>query len=191
MKIDQETSVIPTTSRFAAGLVGFRAGIKGARIDDVVIQPITGPSFRQNFRNSKNWPRTFACNVGILLLFGALFSRISLGKFWVAMTYTVKGTKEQINYRLNLATTKPLYGGLRWWMVCPLSINGKPCKRRTRRLYLPPGGKYFGCRQCYSLTYTSCQESHKFDSAFNEMAKSFPGTTGKEIRKLLDSRGAK
>jgi hypothetical protein len=84
VKIDQETSVIPTTSRFAAGLVGFRAGIKGARIDDVVIQPITGPSFRQNFRNSKNWPRTFACIVGILLLFGALFSRISLGKFWVA-----------------------------------------------------------------------------------------------------------
>jgi hypothetical protein len=84
VKIDQETSVIPTTSRFAAGLVGFRAGTKGARIDDVVIQPITGPSFRQNFRNSKNWPRTFACIVGILLLFGALFSRISLGKFWVA-----------------------------------------------------------------------------------------------------------
>jgi len=84
VKIDQATSAIPTSSRFAAGLVGFRAGIKGATIDDVVIQPITGPSFRQNFRNSKNWPRTFACNVGLLLLFGALFSRISLGKFWVA-----------------------------------------------------------------------------------------------------------
>jgi lysophospholipase L1-like esterase len=84
VKIDQETSVIPTASRFAAGLVAFAAGIKGARIDDVVIQPITGPSFRQNFRNSKNWARTFACNVGIVLLFGALLSRISLGKFWVA-----------------------------------------------------------------------------------------------------------
>jgi lysophospholipase L1-like esterase len=84
MKIDQETSVIPTTSRFAVGLVGFRTGIKGARIDDVIIQPITGPALRQNFRNSKNWPRVFACSVGILLLLGALFSRISLGKFWVA-----------------------------------------------------------------------------------------------------------
>ncbi|HUK39597.1 MAG TPA: SGNH/GDSL hydrolase family protein [Candidatus Acidoferrales bacterium] len=84
VKIDQETSAIPTTSHFAAGLVGFRAGIKGARIDDVVIQPLTGPSFQENFRNSKNWPRIFACNVGLLLLFGALFSRVCLGKFWVA-----------------------------------------------------------------------------------------------------------
>jgi lysophospholipase L1-like esterase len=84
VKVDQETSAMPTTSRFAAGLIGFRAGMNGARIDDVVIQPLTGPSFRENFRNAKNWPRTFACNVGLLLLFGALFSRISLGKFWVA-----------------------------------------------------------------------------------------------------------
>jgi hypothetical protein len=84
VKIDQKTSAIPTSSRFAAGRVGFRAGMKGARIDDVVIQPLTGPSFRENFRNSKNWHRTFACNVGLLLLFGALFSRISLGKFRVA-----------------------------------------------------------------------------------------------------------
>jgi len=84
LTIDQETSAIPTTSRFAAGLVGFRAGIKGATIDDVVIQPITGPSFRENFRNLKNWLRTFGYNVGILLFLVALFSRISLGTFWVA-----------------------------------------------------------------------------------------------------------
>jgi len=29
------------------------------------------------------------------------------------------------------------------------------------KLYLPPGGKYFGCRHCYNLTYKSCQESDK------------------------------
>ena len=95
--------------------------------------------------------------------------------------------KEQVSYRVNLTTTKPLYGGLRWWFICPLSIESNLCKQRVGRLYLPPGGKYFGCRQCYGLTYTSCQESHKFDRMFNEMAKSFPGTTGKEIRKLLES----
>jgi lysophospholipase L1-like esterase len=83
VKIDHETSAIPTMSRFTAGLVGFRAGMKGARIDDVVIRPLMGPSFRESFRNSKNWPLTFACNVGLLVLLGALSSRISLGKFWV------------------------------------------------------------------------------------------------------------
>ena len=84
VKIDQETSAIPTASGFTAGLVGFRTGINGAKVDDVVIQPLTGPSFRENFRNSKNWRRTFAWNVGLLLLVGTLSSRISFGKFWVA-----------------------------------------------------------------------------------------------------------
>jgi hypothetical protein len=29
------------------------------------------------------------------------------------------------------------------------------------KLYLPGGGRYFGCRRCYRLTYRSCQESRK------------------------------
>ena len=28
------------------------------------------------------------------------------------------------------------------------------------KLYLPPGGKYYGCRHCYDLTYESSQTSH-------------------------------
>ena len=83
LTIDQQASPMPTAARFAAGVVGFRAGMNGARIDDVVIEQRTGPSLRESFRNSKNWPRTFACNVGLLVLFGALLSRITLGRFWV------------------------------------------------------------------------------------------------------------
>jgi hypothetical protein len=104
------------------------------------------------------------------------------------LIYTISGTREQLNYRINLTTTKPRYGSVRWWMVCPLVKDGRECSRRVRRLYLPPAGKFFGCRQCYNLTYTTCQESHRFDRAFDELAKSFRGTTGKDIRKLLESR---
>jgi hypothetical protein len=35
------------------------------------------------------------------------------------------------------------------------------CGRRVGKLYLPPGGRYYGCRQCHDLTYTSCQQSDK------------------------------
>ena len=83
VKIDGKTSAIPTASRFIAGLVGFRAGMKGARIDEVVLRPTMGPSFSESFRNSKNWLGTFVCNVGLLVLLGALFSKMTLGKFWV------------------------------------------------------------------------------------------------------------
>jgi hypothetical protein len=34
------------------------------------------------------------------------------------------------------------------------------------KLYLPPPARYFGCRHCHDLTYTSCQEHDKRVDAF-------------------------
>jgi hypothetical protein len=85
--------------------------------------------------------------------------------------YAVKRTGEALDYRLRLTATRPRYGGLRWWFVCPLVANGLPCGRRVGKLYLPPGGRYYGCRHCYRLTYTSCRESRKFDAAFRWLAR--------------------
>jgi len=107
--IDDQTSAIPTASRFTAGLVGFRAGMNGASIDDVAIRPLTGPSFREGFRNSKNWPLTFACNVGLLILFGALLSRITLGKFWVV-------TKDGFFYWTLISVAGSLCAGC-WYLL--------------------------------------------------------------------------
>ncbi len=50
-------------------------------------------------------------------------------------------------------------------------IEGRPCGRRVGKLYLPSGGRYYGCRHCYRLTYTSCQESRKCESAFRMLAR--------------------
>jgi len=52
-------------------------------------------------------------------------------------------------------TTRPYFGGIRWWFICPLIVEGRACQERVRRLHLPPGGRYFGCRRCYNLTYES------------------------------------
>jgi hypothetical protein len=89
----------------------------------------------------------------------------------VRLSYTLTKSKEAIDYRIRLVTTSLRFGGLRWWFICPLVINGRSCGRRVGKLYLPPGGGYFGCRRCYNLTYTSCQESHKYDSAFRFLAQ--------------------
>ncbi|MFC1496289.1 hypothetical protein ACFL52_02625 [Candidatus Margulisiibacteriota bacterium] len=73
-------------------------------------------------------------------------------------TYTNNNTdyKEDMNYMVRLITTPCNYGGHRWWFICPLLINGNYCGRRVGVLYL--AGKYFGCRHCYNLTYTSSKE---------------------------------
>ncbi len=83
---------------------------------------------------------------------------------WVRLFYTVTphgGEPEPYDYKIFLTTTRPHFGGLRWWFVCPLTVSGRSCYQRVGKLYLPPGGRYYGCRRCYNLTYTSSQESDK------------------------------
>jgi hypothetical protein len=77
------------------------------------------------------------------------------GAPWVRLCYTVDG--QPLDYRIGLRTTRPRYGSLRWWFACPLEAGGESCSRKVGKLYLPPGGRHFGCRQCHGLTYTSTQ----------------------------------
>jgi hypothetical protein len=67
--------------------------------------------------------------------------------------------EEKLEYPVRLVTTRPHLGGLRWWFICPLVVDGRPCRRRVAKLYGP--GKYFGCRTCKGLVYESSQEAHR------------------------------
>ena len=89
---------------------------------------------------------------------------------WIRLWYTLTREKEDVDYRVRLTTTPLPWGGVRWWFVCPLNANGLGCGRRCGKLYLPPGGRYFGCRLCYDLTYESAQEAHKFDRFYAMLA---------------------
>ena len=81
----------------------------------------------------------------------------------VTVSYTITdrktGEKTDYNYKISLTTTPRNYGGVRYWFICPSSMTGEYCGRRVGTLYLAPGGKYFGCRQCYNLSYESRNES--------------------------------
>jgi hypothetical protein len=59
---------------------------------------------------------------------------------------------ERIKYQVRLTTTRPRYGGERWWFVCPSS------GRRAFKLYLPNGGRWFLSRAAYGLAYQVTRE---------------------------------
>jgi hypothetical protein len=40
-----------------------------------------------------------------------------------------------------LTGTIPHFGGVRWWFICPLIVDGATCNRRVKKLFLPPGAK--------------------------------------------------
>jgi len=72
------------------------------------------------------------------------------------------GDEERIkfNYKFPLTTTPCNLGGKRYWFICNLSANGKYCGRRVAVLY--KGGKYFACRHCYNLSYSSRNENRRY-----------------------------
>ena len=76
---------------------------------------------------------------------------------WLRLRYTMHdywtGDPYEIDDRISLTTTRPPFGGLRWWFVCP-RLN-----RRVRRLYLPLGGRHFRSRRAYRLRYSSQRET--------------------------------
>jgi hypothetical protein len=80
---------------------------------------------------------------------------------YIRLYYTFTRIQERMDYIIRLQTTQPCFGGLRWWFTCPLLRLGSPCNHRVSKLYLPSGGRYYGCRHCYNLTYESCQQSDK------------------------------
>ena len=82
---------------------------------------------------------------------------------YVKVNYTTTdrstGEKTDYDYKISLTTTPCNFGGVRYWFICPLSVNGVYCGRRVGSLYLASGGNYFGCRHCYDLSYESRNES--------------------------------
>jgi hypothetical protein len=88
----------------------------------------------------------------------------------LTLRYSREG--ESIRQAIDLQSTPQALGGYRFWLTCPLVVNGEPCQRRCSKLYLPFGGKYFGCRRCYNLSYESCNESGRYDFLIRSIAAS-------------------
>jgi hypothetical protein len=110
----------------------------------------------------------------------------------IKLSYTLhkwSGEDLDLDYVVRLTTTPLPWGGVRYWFVCPLIVNGIACNRRVAILYLPPGGNYYGCRHCYDLTYKSSQEGVEFKSLYQmlalQMQDEYPGLTWKDTRAML------
>lgn len=64
-----------------------------------------------------------------------------------------EGVTTNFDYKIMLTTTPCYFGGKRYWFICPFYINGIYCGRRVGVLYLV--NKYFACRHCNNLSYSS------------------------------------
>lgn len=64
--------------------------------------------------------------------------------------------REDVHIEVSLSWSFCNYGRERPWFICP----GKGCGRRVAKLYL--AGRYFLCRHCHDLVYSSQRERKEF-----------------------------
>lgn len=66
----------------------------------------------------------------------------------LTLAYTVRPAggvcQESCSYRIGMVAKRTRFGGL--VVRLPLCVNGVPCCRRVRDMYLPPCAKFFGCK---------------------------------------------
>jgi hypothetical protein len=149
-------------------------------IADLLRQRLVVPGARTS--GSLSWTRTGEAEPFATIGFEA--DVVGPTHAWIRLRYTANGNP--VDYRVWLTTTRPNFGGFRWWFVCPILRADRGPPRRVAKLYLPPGQVYFGSRQVYGLTYTSCQESH--DRLFRRIAAEL-GTSEATVRRELKERG--
>lgn len=69
----------------------------------------------------------------------------------LTVSYVVPGTGIPMSSTVMAESTRPFFGGLRWWWKCS-------CGRRVSALFLPSiCATEFRCRVCHRLTYRSSQ----------------------------------
>jgi len=114
-------------------------------------------AFVPNYSGSLRWFRgeEDVASVGYTVRPGATEGLI------LFVSYRITSTGEDVKLPIRLETTPLHLGGCRWWGICPLVLDDMECGRRVCKFYLPPGGRYFGCRHCYRLTYESVQKHDK------------------------------
>ena len=130
------------------------------------------------------WSCSWRRGQEVLASIGYRLEAITGSRWALRFNYTsLEPTGEKTNheYSVPLDCTPCHFGGVRWWFICSLVVEGAHCGRRVRKLYLPPGARYFGCRTCHNLTYKSAQEHDKRVHGFLRLPPS-------ELVKALKSR---
>ena len=107
------------------------------------------------------WTRKWTRNEEVVASISYCLESGEEGPIGVRFMYTISSRnseeKKDCDYIIPVVSTPCNFGGKRWWFACPLVINNQFCRRRCRIIYMPPASEYFGCRECYQLTYESRQ----------------------------------
>lgn len=89
---------------------------------------------------------------------------INLNQSYLKLVYVMTKSGEKLEYEVPLVRTRPQYGGVRFWFLCPAT------NKRVSKLFLSPDSARFLSRHAFRLHYES-QVKGKIDRAINKKWK--------------------
>jgi hypothetical protein len=146
-----------------------RATIERCASYSLSINRLVRAGVRRGIIGKVAWPYTDGFEVDIAI------NTVSDG--WPHLTLThfpANDDDEPITYDVGLQWTRPHFGGIRWWFVCPREQD------RCGKLFLPNGGRRFLSRKGYRLDYQSQREG-KLDRASRRARKLLSRLGGDEF----------
>jgi hypothetical protein len=137
---------------FGSGLFGGRPlSEDGVRLD---LTPLIASGYFQTGKQTHGLLRwANERSLVALALYEADLSQVTSGSLLLQTPVIVRHEVGWYSEKLKLETTRPTYGGVRWWFICPLS------GRRSRVLYRPDGVLRFASRQAHGLAYRSQRQT--------------------------------
>jgi len=90
---------------------------------------------------------------------------------YLKVSYTLTDSRLKFDYKIRLSTSKPYYGGKRYWFLCPVT------EKRVSKLYLIPSDGHFVSRHVYKILYAS-QMKGELDRAIDKKWKIISKTDG-------------
>lgn len=113
----------------------------------------------------------------------AVYFSIEENQAYVVFIYSYQKGEQQ-DHKVYLSCYRPGFGGKRYFFLCP------NCDRRVRTLHINCG--VIACRICHDLTYTSCNESHKYESLYKLIAAGLMRdgiqASGKDVKRWFSVR---
>jgi hypothetical protein len=95
----------------------------------------------------------------------------------IELFYDIEQPYETVHIKTPLTWTLCNFGGRRPWFICP------GCGRRVARLYLE--SRYFLCRYCNNLAYSSQREDRQMREFSRQMNTRLPFTTTKATSQAI------
>jgi hypothetical protein len=92
----------------------------------------------------------------------AIMADLDYARLVLTYSRTKADGRESVTQEVRLVSTRPHFGGRRWWMICP--YRGV----RAGKLYMPNGGDRFASRVAWRLGYQSQREASR-DKPFSRL----------------------